>query len=294
MKRINFLIIAVLAGVFSFFTSCTKDDPAVLNSPTITFGSFATEVDSGTIVTIVGDIKAEGEIAEVTFFKGDDSYGDILTDDFNSDTTHSFSVIIPEDEVTETFVFAVQVKDNQDSPKITRKEVTITVSTDPVVTGTLKTHTNVVIGDQGDTDDGSFLDLLTGNIYTYDTAEENAAYIDLAYYWGSVGNASIYSPAGMVAAGITTPGNIGNWSTRTTTLYYLGTGDDYDDATYASVAAGFETITTQEVTQVAAGNTIYFKTDSGRCGIIKVGSVVPAKGTLEITFSYKVQDENPS
>jgi len=284
MKKINLLIIVVLAGLVGFVSSCKKD-PIDFASPTVAFTLGDQEVDSNSVVTIVGTVYAPAELDKIQYFMDDASYGTDVTS-FDTDTTHVFTVTIAADLVVETFTFEVQATDKDG--KIGKKTATITVKVAPV--GTLMEYT-VTLGDQND-NEGSFIDLNTSNIYFHSdgSAETNQAVVDLVYYWGNTGNASMYSPQGAVDVNILSFGNLEDWTTRATTALKLDNTADYANATYESVETGIGSTTDQAVTQIAENDLIYFKLDDGKCGIIDVGTIVPGKGDIkEVTFSYKIQ-----
>lgn len=238
--------------------------------------------------TIVGNVYANCGLHKISFYKNEAEYGETITT-FDTDTTHNFSVTIPADEITETFNFTIKVADKNDPSEISTESITITVTEN---NETITTY-NVTLGDQNDSE-GGFLDLLTNTVYTNATAQDNQSNISLVYYWGTVGNASFYSPQGAVDAGINSYGNIGNWTVRQTTKLKLDNTADYDNITYDGLTSGAANAICQSETNLETGDLVFFKTDSGHSGLIKVGSIVPGKGTLEITFEYKIQNEVPT
>ncbi|MCD4792509.1 MAG: hypothetical protein K8R54_04690 [Bacteroidales bacterium] len=284
MKKINLLIIFVLAGTIGFMTSC-KNDPEDFAAPTITFTVGEQTVDEGDQVSIVFKVTTLAELAKVRLYKDGAEYGDVITE-FTNKQEYSFNEVV-DTTATATFTFKVSAEDNQESSKL--NDMTVTVTVTPASSGTLTEYT-VELGDQNE-NEGSFIDLETSTIYFVNDCEASAADIDLMYYWGNDGNSSIYSPQGAVDAGFNNYGNIGNWSVLNTTKLKSDDDADYDNATYASVAEGIGSSTEQGITQITEGNLIYFKTDAGRCGIMKIGTVEEGKkGILTISFSYKIQD----
>lgn len=150
-------------------------------------------------------------------------------------------------------------------------------------------HT-VTLGDQGDSD-GSFLDLSSGQIYMAQNAKPNCETLDFVYYWRNTWLASFYSPQGAVTTGITTFGDLGTWATKHTTKFKKDNSLNYQTATFETVSQCANSATEQGLTQLATGDVVCFKEDSGLVGIIKIGTIVPkAKGIQEITFSYKIQE----
>ena len=288
MKKLNVLVMAILAIAMGFMTSCNQEETDYA-SPTVTFTQGNQEVGPGTAVVLTYEVLAPGKIDKIVFFKGDASFGDNMTSGFTTDTTHSGTVTISADLVTETFVFDVQVTDKEG--QLGKGAATVTVTED---VGTIKEFT-VTLGDQHDSE-GSFHDLLTNSLYGINDAPSHAGDISLLYYWGNAGLASLYSPQGAVDAGISNFGDLGTWSSRQTTKLAATTDADYDAATYVSLGAGAAGASDQGVTNLSVDDLIYFKLDDGTCGLLKIGTIVPdAKGGVkEIDLSYKIQDEAPA
>ncbi|MCD4792796.1 MAG: hypothetical protein K8R54_06170 [Bacteroidales bacterium] len=265
------------------------DDLHITSVITISFdnGYGNQTIEAGQNVTIKGTAYANCGLHKITYLKDEGEYGDAVTT-FDTDTTHNFSITIPADVITETFNFTVKVTDKNEPSETSTESITITVNNDETIT----TH-NVTLGDQNDVE-GGFLDLLTNTVYTNATAQANESNISFLYYWGATGNASFYSPQGAVDAGIYNYGNIGNWTVRQTTKFKLDYTADYDNITYDELTAATANISDQSETNLETGDLVFFKTDSGHCGLIKVGNIVPGKGTLEITLEYKIQDVAPT
>ncbi len=185
MKRLNVLLIAVIALTTLFTTSC-KDDNKDLAAPSVTFSATNGNqtVAPGTSVVIEGTVKAEGSIKEISFFKQNASFGDPITKKFDTDTTHAFTVTIPAAQVTETFSFEVQVKDKQD--KMGKGSVTITVTqpneAKPVVKNAgLKMY----CAQAGPYGDGDYASLTTFETWNHSQAGSHVDLIDVWYYNGN-------------------------------------------------------------------------------------------------------------
>ena len=188
MKKINVLIIAVIAVTAAFMTSC-KNDTTDFAAPTVTFdtdtGNQTVMVNSD--VAISGDIYAAGEIKQIIYFKDDASFGDAITSGFDTDTTTHFSMSIPGDQVTETFTFEVQVTDKND--KIGKGSVTITVQQGQPVVKHSGLQINCATADQTSHSEteGDYASLTTFEVWSHNQAENNdaaIALIDVCYYNG--------------------------------------------------------------------------------------------------------------
>ncbi len=283
MKKLNLLFVAFFAITTAFVTSC-KPEPAAVAEPEVTISSGDVTVMAGTEVKIIYSVKAEGELEKISFLKGDAGYGTPITKDFDSKTAHADTVVIPGNDVTETFDFEVLVEDKEGQSR--KAGVTITI--DDQITE----HT-VTLGDQNDTP-ASFIDLANAVVYKASEATENQANIDLLHYWGNSGNASIYSVAGAVEAGINhfdAGLDMSSWSSPNT-LFISGAGADYDAVDYASLTSGAANAELEGMTNLATGDLIYFKTEAGLSGLIKVGDVSENKLITDMT--YKIQDVAPS
>lgn len=261
-------------------SSCDKEDD-IINPPVITFTVGDQTVNEGDEVSIVFKVTSDADLTEIRMKKDGVDFGDVVTD-FTNKTEYSFNEVV-DTVASETFEFTVYAKDAENN--LVDKDVTVTVT--PVSAGSL-TEFTVTLGDQNDTD-GSFINLNNSDLFTISTCEANDDVIDLVYYWGNTGNASMYSPQGAVDAGITSFGGLGTWGERATTVFKVDNTADYDAATYESVEAVMSGVTDQGVTQLSENDLIFFKLDDGKCGIIKAGTIVPGKDLKEITFSYKIQ-----
>jgi len=181
MKKINLMIIAVLASALAFMTSCDNGSETITPKPVITFTSdHSGVVMAGDSVDVVGSVEAEGSLEKITFFKGDDQYGDAITSDFNTKTTHTFSVRVAGEE---TFNFEVQVEDKEG--QVSKKSVTITVD-ESIVKSSESVKIYCASADQ--TGYGDYASLTTFETWNHNEAENNAdtiANTDVCYYNGN-------------------------------------------------------------------------------------------------------------
>ncbi len=199
MKKINVLLIALLASAMTFMTSC-DDDPIDFAAPTITFENGNQTVVQNSDVVISGDIYAPGEIKQIVYFKDNTSFGEAVTKGFDTDTTTHFSMTIPGDQVTEDFTFEVQVTDKND--KIGKGSVTITV--DDLIVKHAGLQINCATADQTSSSEttGDYASLTTFEVWSHNAAENDAdaiALIDVCYYNGDYtkdlgGNPHFVSP----------------------------------------------------------------------------------------------------
>ncbi len=307
MKRLNVLLIAVIALTTLFTTSC-KDDKKDLAAPSVTFSATNGNqtVAPGTSVVIEGTVKAEGSIKEISFFKQDVSFGDPITKKFDTDTTHAFTVTIPATQVTETFSFEVQVKDKQD--KMGKGSVTITVTqpneAKPVVKNAgLKMYS--ASADQ--TGKGDYASLTTFETWNHNQAENNAdiiALIDVWYYNGNYtkdlgGHPHLVSPDTKTSTYDTHSGEVLP-NAKASMFKKLSASEaanfsDWaninDDANIASLNM---TEAVKNLGDFAQGDIIAFKLQDGKMGVMKVVDGTGGSGGNDyIVVDVIVQENTP-
>jgi len=316
MKKINLLIIFVLAGTIGFITSCKKD-PVDYASPTITFTHGDQEVDSNTAVTITGSVLAPGKLEKIQFFKDDTGYGDAVTKDFNTDTTHSFTVVITAAEVKETFTFEVQVTDKEGN--LSKKVATITVippeHAGPVDKTTVAIRLYAAPGDQSNIHP-RFASLTPDfDTYTWGGAVTGGATviatIDVLYY-NSDWTKGESNPHFLSPDTKTTAYDIHNDETlldaNTTYFKVLDDGsafsdwDNIDDDTEINAITGITEVNVTWDDGGAAGTIIAFELANGKKGVIRAGNAVDGNGNTEywdaahdyIEFDVIVQQNAPA
>jgi len=280
MKTIKYLVpISLIVLLFGCECDCG-------NLPYVNF----TNVETNEIIVYRGDsytfeVNVESYSEEVFLFEID-AYVDSEIQEriFVEENLISYVFPFTVSDIEENFTFKVVVYDSEDA--MGEGLVSVKVVPQPVK---FVEHT-VTLGDQGDSD-GSFLDLSSGQIYMAQNAKPNCETLDFVYYWRNTGLASFYSPQGAVTTGITTFGDLGTWATKHTTKFKKDNSLNYQTATFETVSQCANSATEQGLTQLATGDVVCFKEDSGLVGIIKIGTIVPkAKGIQEITFSYKIQE----
>ncbi len=315
MKKINVLIIAVIAFATAFMTSCNPDT-SDFAAPTITFGEDTGNqtVIANSDVAIAGDIYAAGEIKQIIYFKDDVSFGDAITSGFDTDTTTHFSMSIPGDQVTETFTFEVQVTDKND--KIGKGSVTITV--DVHDTTVVKTTSAIQLypAPSDHTGVNPRFSSLTPDFSTYSwsTAQGNEATIDIMYYNGRYTKSQSNAPH-FVSANVSTQYTHGGdaLSGDNTTHFKILEGTELSDLGDWSSINSDVNISTIDMTSAGSnvgelsdgtgafdiGSIIAFQLSNGKKGLIKVNSLVDGNNngnyydpdTDYITFDVIVQNE---
>ncbi len=305
MKKINVLIIAVIALTTAFMTSC-KNDITDFAAPTVTFG---TDTGNQTVmansdVAIAGEIYAAGEIKQIVYFKDDASFGDVITSGFDTDTTTHFSMSIPGDQVTETFTFEVQVTDKND--KIGKGSVTITVQQgQPVVKFSgLKMY----CAQAGQYGNGDYASLTTFQTWNHSQASgygaDTISVIDVWYYNGNYtkdlgGNPHLVSPDTKTTSISTHDGLILS-NANATMLRILTTGEVADFSDWANINDDYlissidMSNAIKNVGDFAQGDIIAFELQDGKKGVMKaVGGTAGYNSDDYILVDVIVQEQAP-
>ncbi|MCF6184335.1 MAG: hypothetical protein L3J56_06860 [Bacteroidales bacterium] len=302
MKKINVLIIAVLAFAAAFMTSC-KNDNLDAAAPTITFENGDQTVMANSDVAISGDIYAAGEIKQIVFFKDNASFGDPITKGFDTDTTTHFSMNIPGDQVTETFTFEIQVTDKND--KIGKGSVTITVQQgDPVVKFSGLKMYCASADETGDGDYASLTIFHTWNHYQAKNYPDTIAVIDVWYYNGNYtkdlgGTPHLVSPDTKTTTIITHNGLILP-NAKATKLRVLTSSEAADFSDWTNINDDYlinnidMSNGTYNVGGFAQGDIIAFELQDGKKGVMKaVGGTAGSNPSDYIIVDVIVQEQAP-
>lgn len=315
MKKINVLIVFILAGLVGFVSSCKKD-LLDLAAPVVTFVEIPDgAVVAGNDVIIACSVYAPGELDEIVIFKDDASYGDPIKK-FASDTLHNFNFTIDGADVTETFTVEVQATDK--NGKIGKKSTTITV----LVSGPVDKSTTITLytapGDLSGTQE-RFTSLTPDfSTYSWTGATGNEADIDMVYYNGNYSKAKGTSYPHFASPNFSTAHetfNIHNdqiISGAKQTYFKVVTGSEA-----TAISAAWDTMNDdlliQSITGIssdfvtwddsgAPGTIIAFLLADGRKGLIKAGNAVDGNANTEyydaafdyITFDVIVQQNAPA
>jgi len=297
MKKINLMIIAILAGTMAFMTSCDGGGETITPKPVITFTSdHSGVVMAGDSIDVVGNVEAEGSLEKITFFKGDDQYGEAITKDFNTKTTHTFSVRIAGDE---TFDFEVQVEDKEG--QVSKKSVTITVD-ESIVKSTASVKIYCASADQ--TGYGDYASLTTFETWNHNQAENDAdiiANIDVCYYNGNYtktlgGTPHLVSPDACPSA---QHGGVILTNAKSTKFLVLDDASAFADWAAieddAAIKAIDMTNAVANVGDFAEGDVIAFKLADGKMGVIKaVGGTAGYGNSDYILVDVIVQKHAPA
>jgi hypothetical protein len=282
MKKLNVLVLALLALTLGFTTSCDPEGGTDFAAPTVAFTQGNQTVDPGTAVVLTGTVKASAGLDEIVFFKGDVSYGDAITR-FDTDTTHSFSVTIPADQVEETFPFEVQATDKDGQTG--KATATVTVTTEPTLS--ITEHTGVTMYAQDAANNMAF-NAANGSAGT--TSAIAADDIDLLLIFQNADDRKhgLYAPSdGFVG----TMAAYGSWDWSGTHNATKVSASTMDFANVTAEDIDGMSVSGSAVTVLAVGDVVAFETVDGYKGLIKVSATALNKqveSDANITFDAKI------
>lgn len=289
MKKVIYSIGTIILASLLLFTACTNEDE---NGPEISFLNNVNEytVSPGSTYTIAGTITSEAGLETVKFYEVT-STGRTqkkLVDKF--DNKNEFMFMYTVENITQNITIEVEATDKNNTTA--SKYFYIKVSSGQ--TQNLKTYT-VTLGAQNNAT-GSFLIASQGTVYTISQVKNNSAYnvIDIIYYYGSTNKCALFCPKSIVENNITWEGSISkeSWgSNPNITIFKEVTTNDYENATYSSVASLInDNDNTKIASNLSVGSVYAFKTNNGKYGILKVTAISSTDAMGKITFSYKIQE----
>lgn len=297
MKKMILIAGALLLSTALFFTSCSSDDPAPNQPPTIGFVAGADYISSDATLTVNAPFKIK-----VTIEENAESKSNIrslkITRVFSLsawDTTFSFNDPI----VNAEFTFNAQPTAGQESIEFEavdndgqKASVSLKITTEEATGGPINTFTMKILGSYLSATGSSFASI-DGTVYTLAEAKANSTKVDFLYWWGASSSATLGAPDDGNAALVynNATNGIPTWATKNSTRFKTTTTtaaefDSFmDDTDIITIATGSDQT---RIGQLAVGNVIAFKTVTGKYGIIKVTEIV-AGADGQITIDVKVQ-----
>lgn len=303
----NALMLSALGSAL-FFTSCddTVEGPNT-DGPSVTVTTAETSYAAGAVARINVSFNAPAGIAGATLMVEADngesfqpSVLDLNSIGIASDTLGEFfvPVTVPESTLDATVTISVEIEDTEGR--------TAESSVDFDVTAAINTYTAVLLGAQGNANEG-FYDALDNEKYDYANARNastvNSSPIDFAYYWGETnGNTlaaiddsgldNVYSSVSLPIEGI--------FGTRNSTRFRVTSlsPEDFDGIGTESAlisSADSELNTNSAATNLSVGSVVAFELDADRggyLGLAKVTAINDTNGNGTITIEVKVQNAN--
>jgi len=298
MKRIRFILSAIILSGLTVFTSCSKseDTTPVDQTPSINFvgttgyvsSDVTLQVNAPFVVGIMAfsNTNSGAKLTKLTITRVFNNVPSTQDTTFSTASLNLIINCIANSQVgPEKFFFKITDKEGQ------TKEIGFTVTTtagaSPINTFSMK-----ILGAQGSSTGSSFASI-DGNVYSLANAKTNAVKIDWLYFYGATNLATLASPADVDAATVfTDPTNgLATWAIKNDTKFKKVTDaitwDDIttDEIIVAQTASG---VTNTKIKTLAVNDILSFITASGKKGMIKVESITTGS-TGSITISVKVQ-----
>lgn len=308
MKRLSFLLVAVILGSMTVLTSCKSDDNDDDNvnlEPTLNFVGGTGFISEDATVESDENFKfgvncfsntTSGEKLtnfKITAIANNDPIPAFAVDtSFSNDTyQNEFMYTVTNTGTTAVdvnFIFKITDKDGQ----YTEKNIHVTVEPGG---GLIYEYNDELMGSYNSTEGSSFASA-DGTVYLMSDAKENSAKIDWMYSYGNTDFASFFAPSDDLADKFFGT-NMDEFDTRNETKFKLITETvDWDNIVNDTPILMYTEsgVTESGLTDLQVGDIIGFITDpnkpefAGKHGLIKILSYEENNGGT-VTFSVKVQ-----
>lgn len=315
----NILTKSMIALSFvAILISCKKKeitpaDVPTYAAPVITFANGTTSHQftlTESSYKISGNTTSENKLKEVSFSvisnKGEKALGSAITT-FSNTSSYDFQTVVDSaslatagvvlDSVDQVNGIIIKVIVTDLKALVTTGNFTLTFTPEPSQPsgGDINTYTATLLGDQGNSNVGSYYATSTNSVYIYANAASNSSMIDMVYYYGSNNLATLAAPNDP-----TINGGSGNLSLGTilnpqnTTIFRTTklTASDFDAITNDATFSSFTGADLTKVPTLNVGDVIAFKTVAGKVGVIKVTKLVAGTSGVtngSITITVKVQ-----
>lgn len=295
MKKIFYLLVAIVMAGTLFFTACTEEGDD--QPPTIYFLTGTGFISSDATVEINSTFTVK-VFAEENLISKSNISSIKVTRVFNLnswDTTYNYN----DPSVTLEREFTAQATTGQESIKFEvtdnngeKASISITITTEAATGGPINTFTMKILGSYQSTTGSSFASI-DGTVYTLAEAKTHSNKVDFLYWWGATTAATLGAPDDANAAIVyNNPTNgIPTWDIKNATRFNVTSltaaqFDSFsDDTGIVEAAMGAEL---SRVEALAEGSVVAFMTVSGKYGVIKVTEIV-AQADGQITIDVKVQ-----
>ena len=317
MKNILTKSMIVLSFV-AILISCKKKeitpaDVPTYAAPVITFANGTTSHKftlTESSYKISGNTTSENKLKEVSFSvisnKGEKAFGATITT-FTNTSSYDFQTVVDSaslatagvvlDSVDQVNGITIKVTVTDLKALVTTGNFTLTFTPEPSQPsgGDIKTHTATLLGDQGNSKDGSYYATSTNSVYLYANASSNSSLIDMVYYYGSDNLATLAAPNDPTINGGGNNLSLGTILKPQNTTIFRTTNLTPSDFDLINNDATFKTFSGADLTRVnklKVGDVIAFKTVTGKVGVIKVTKLVAGTSGVtdgSITIIVKVQ-----
>jgi len=300
----SYLVLTLLAvGTLS---SCEPtEDP--LAGPTITVNPESAEVEVGQSADFTYTVVSDKNLKEIRVIARSVTQQAIT--DFTNNNSHngSFSFLGAAADAGKTVTVTIEAVDNDDNRSSKSIDIAVKAATIPIDPIAVDAFPAILLGAQGNSNVGSFLDANTGTVYRQSDARANAARIDMIYLQGSqttnqgavIGGANDNSVAFIynnATSGVQT------WATRNATRFKdtslseaqfnaISDGSQLNAAFANGTQPNNDGVTNEgsksRVNQLTAGKVFAFQTANAKSGLVYVVSV-NAGNTGDIRLNIKV------
>jgi hypothetical protein len=275
MRKLNlFLLMTIFLGAATIFTGCNKDeDDPITGSPSIDFKGGANYTFENVTVTtndqiVVGILAAMHSETEkpLTNFKltigtsvpVDSTFN---ANSFDADYTINFNEV-------EVGVYTLTAKITDESGSYDEISFEITVEQGGV---NVTKNTNIEMGSFNDPE-GSFYSTGNATVYTVAQAKLNQAAVDFIFFKGVTYFNAIAAPDDAIVNTIS-DFQLNDWTVKNQTKFNATTmtAAEFDAIGSTYVFPEFNTTTAASLTyNLVDGQVVYFKTQAGKHGYIKV------------------------
>ena len=283
MKRIFFILTAIILTSVTMFTSCTDDTTEPDAPPSISFVAGAGYIASDATVTVstpfVVKVLAEQNATsgaklqslKVTRIFNNQTVGDTTFAINSNDASISLEITFQSSATAgvENIEFELVDKDGQkaqESLKITTEEASDEV----------QKWANITLGSYNDPI-GSFFATTNGKVMTVAEGTANPGIVDFAFFLGATNGSSIASPIDDILLEFIDFAPVENWNPRNDTRLIYPAPINANDFNAIGTSYSFPTFNTASsvtlANQLAVNNVIYFQTAAGKLGFIKINSI---------------------
>jgi hypothetical protein len=292
MKKLNFNLGLGVLGLAMFFTSCSKDNAI---GPSIEVTSDVEVVaPANSLITISWRANAgDANLKTFTIKEGNAAIVDEDGINWNAfeipsanNEAYIGSARVAIGTTATSFELIATDKDGLTASK------TINVTIEQATGNPINSYTAILMGGQGNTTVGSYLDADAGQVYLKAAAITNQALIDVVYYYGTTNLATLCAPNDATVNGgsgnltlcedFTTIKNATKFGTSTIT------GAQFTAMTDDVLLSAITGLSATKMSSVAVGSFISFETAGGKKGVIKVANITTGS-TGTITLEVKVQ-----
>jgi hypothetical protein len=272
MKKINvLLVLALFLGAATVFTGCKKDEDPVVGDPSIDFKGGSTytfenvtvttndQITIGILAAMHPDTKKELTNLKITLGSQTLVDSSFSANAFDADYTISFASV-------GVFTLTAMIKDADNRTDEVSFDITIELGGTAV-----KKTTNIEMGSFNDPK-GSFYSTGTEMVYKVAEAKQNQAAVDFIFFKGATNANSIAAPDDTQVNTIS-DFQLNDWTTKNQTRFNTTamTAAEFDAIGAFHVFPEFNTSTQKTLANnLSNGQVIYFKTQAGKKGYIKV------------------------